>query len=80
MPIVSPQAAGLSSDGRPSLLRSPRSAVTKLYRASRDLFLSQRFARHVSPLTTTICTHPGDQEQKGLYFLSSLASSIALTP
>ena len=30
------------------------SAVTNVYRASRDLFLAQRFARHASPLTTTI--------------------------
>ena len=37
-------------------------AVTNVYRASRDLFLAQRFARHVSPLTTTIYTHPGDDE------------------
>src|SRR5258706_11881246 len=31
-------------------------------RKSRDLFLAQRFARHVSPLTTTVYTHPSDQE------------------
>jgi len=37
-------------------------AVTNVYRASRDLFLAQRFARHVSPLTTVIYTHPSDQE------------------
>lgn len=37
-------------------------AVTNVYRASRDLFLAQRFARHLSPLTTTIYTHPSDQE------------------
>src|SRR5437870_10094161 len=37
-------------------------AVTNVYRASRDLFLAQRFARHVSPLTTTIHTHPSDEE------------------
>ncbi len=37
-------------------------AVTNVYRGSRDLFLAQRFARHVSPLTTTIYTHPSDQE------------------
>lgn len=41
------------------------SAVTNVYRASRDLFLAQRFARHVSPLTTTIYTHPGDEEMHG---------------
>ena len=38
------------------------SAVTNVYRASRDLFLAQRFARHVSPLTTTVYTHPSDDE------------------
>jgi integrase len=37
-------------------------AVTNVYRESRDLFLAQRFARHVSPLTTTIYTHPSDEE------------------
>src|SRR5258706_9802903 len=37
-------------------------AVTNVYRASRDLFLAQTFARHVSPLTTTVYTHPSDQE------------------
>ena len=38
------------------------SAVTNVYRKTRDLFLAQRFARHASPLTTTICTHPSDEE------------------
>jgi integrase len=37
-------------------------AVTNVYRSSKDLFLAQRFARHVSPLTTTVYTHPGDEE------------------
>ena len=37
-------------------------AVTNVYRASRDLFLAQRFARHASPLTTVIYTHPSDEE------------------
>ena len=37
-------------------------AITAVYRASRDLFLAQRFARHASPLTTTVYTHPSDQE------------------
>jgi integrase len=37
-------------------------AVTNVYRASRDLFLAQRFARHVSPLTTTAYTHPSDED------------------
>ncbi len=38
------------------------SAVTNVYRQTRDLFLAQRFARHVSPLTTTVYTHPSDDE------------------
>ena len=37
-------------------------AVTAVYRMSKDLFLAQRFARHASPLTTVIYTHPSDQE------------------
>src|SRR2546422_9284287 len=37
-------------------------SVTAVYRASHDLFLAQRFARHVSPLTTTVYTHPSDEE------------------
>ncbi len=40
------------------------SAVTNVYRATRDLFLAQRFARHVSPLTTTVYTHPSDDEMR----------------
>jgi site-specific recombinase XerC len=40
-------------------------AVTNVYRASRDLFLAQRFARHVSPLTTVIYTNPSDEELFG---------------
>jgi site-specific recombinase XerC len=38
------------------------SAVTNVYRSSRDLFLAQRFARHASPLTTTVYTHPSNEE------------------
>ena len=37
-------------------------AVTNVHRVSRDLFLAQQFARHVSPLTTTVYTHPSDEE------------------
>jgi integrase/recombinase XerC len=40
-------------------------AVTNVYRASRDLFLAQRFARHLSPLTTTVYTYPSDEEMRG---------------
>lgn len=29
---------------------------------ARDLSLEQRFAKHVSPLMTTVYTHPGDEE------------------
>jgi integrase len=37
-------------------------AITSVYRASRDLFLAQRFARHASPLTTTLYTRVSDEE------------------
>jgi integrase/recombinase XerC len=36
------------------------SSVTNVYRQTR--VLAQRFARHASPLTTTIYTHPSDDE------------------
>ena len=41
------------------------SAVTAVYRATHDLFLAQRFARHASPLTTVVYTHPSDEEMPG---------------
>jgi len=37
-------------------------AITNVYRATKDRYLTQRFARHSSPLTTTVYTHPTDQE------------------
>ena len=37
-------------------------SVTNVYLQTRDLFLAQRFARHASPLTTTMYTHPCDEE------------------
>ncbi len=37
-------------------------AITNVYRATNDLFLAQRFARHVSPMTTVAYTHPSDEE------------------
>ena len=40
------------------------SAVTAVYRRTRDLYLAQRFARHASPLTTTIYTHPSDEDMR----------------
>ena len=46
-------------------------AVTSIYRASRNLFLAQRFARHVSPLTTIVYTHPSDDDlQRGVRALN----------
>ena len=33
-------------------------AITNVYRASKGLFLAQRFASHASPLTTVVYTHP----------------------
>ena len=37
-------------------------SVTAVYKLTRDLFLAQRFARHASPLTTVVYTHPSDEE------------------
>jgi site-specific recombinase XerC len=37
-------------------------AITNVYRASRDLLLAQRFARHASPLTTVVYTHASDED------------------
>jgi integrase/recombinase XerC len=36
-------------------------AITNVYRATRNLFLTQRFARHASPVTT-VAYHPSDEE------------------
>lgn len=36
--------------------------VTTVCRATRELFLAEPFARHASPLTTTVYCHPGDDE------------------
>jgi len=38
------------------------SAITNVYRATKDLYLTQRFARHAIPLSTTVYTHPTDDE------------------
>ena len=38
------------------------SAISSVYRMTHDLYLAQRFARHVSPLTTTVYTHPSDED------------------
>jgi hypothetical protein len=37
-------------------------AITNVYLATKDLFLTQRFARHASPVTTVAYTHPSDEE------------------
>ena len=40
------------------------SAISAVYAMTHDLFLAQRFARHVSPLTTVTYTHPSDDEMQ----------------
>jgi hypothetical protein len=37
-------------------------AITNVYQATKDLFLTQRFARHANPITTVAYTHPSDEE------------------
>ena len=36
-------------------------AITNVCRATKDPYLTQRFARHSSPITTTICTYVSDR-------------------
>src|SRR5215813_9650514 len=55
-------AAANGLDRRYNFRALRHSAVTNAYRASKNLFLAQRFARHSSPLTTIIYTHPADEE------------------
>ena len=38
------------------------SAITSACKVTHDLFLALRFARHASPLTTTVYTHTSDEE------------------
>jgi integrase/recombinase XerC len=37
-------------------------AITNVYRATKGLYLTQRFAPHSNSLTTTVYTHPTDEE------------------
>jgi integrase/recombinase XerC len=37
-------------------------AITNVYRATKDLYLTQHSARNSSPLTTTVYTHPTEEE------------------
>jgi integrase/recombinase XerC len=53
-------AAGFASLYNFHALR--HTAITNVYRTTKDLYLTQRFARHSSPLTTTIYTHVSDEE------------------
>ena len=36
--------------------------IAIVYRATKDLFLTQWFARHANPITTVAYTHPSDEE------------------
>ncbi len=53
---------GSGSGHTRSTIYSSRSAPTNAYRATRALFVAQRFARQASPITTLIYTHPSDEE------------------
>jgi len=44
---------------------SPLEGNGGLRRLGGELFLAQRFARHASPLTTVVYTHPSDEEIRG---------------
>lgn len=58
--------------------------MTNVYRATRSLFLAQRFARHASPITTIIYTYPNDEElAEGVkdlrFWLTHLSPDIRMT-
>jgi integrase/recombinase XerC len=54
---------GVAGFERPYNFHSLRhTAITNVYRATKDLFLTQRFARHANPITTVAYTHPSDEE------------------
>jgi len=55
-----PRARYVSIDHRSRSLRSAEDSSAA--RASRDLFLAQRFARHASPLTMIIYIHAADED------------------
>jgi hypothetical protein len=42
--------------------RLSHTAITNVYRTTKDLFPTHRFARHASPVTTVAYTHPSDEE------------------
>lgn len=51
------------------------SAVTNVYRATRDLFLAQRFARHPSPRATVVYTCAADRD----LYVDSETSFLTIT-
>jgi site-specific recombinase XerD len=54
------QRAGLEREFSFHELR--HTAITQLYRQTKDLRMAQRFARHVSPITTSIYAHVCDED------------------
>ncbi len=54
------ERAGL--DQRHTFHRLRHTAVHQVYRATRDLLLTQRFARHSSLLVTSVYLHPSDED------------------
>ncbi len=49
-------------DQRHTFHRLRHSAVNNVYRATKDMLLTQRFARHSSLLVTAIYLHPTDED------------------
>jgi len=56
------QADGLKTSG--AVLLGDVAEESGVQQAARDLFLAQPFARHASPLTTVVYTHPSDEEMR----------------
>ncbi len=54
------ERAGL--DQRHTFHRLRHTAVNQVYRQTKDILLTQRFARHSSVLVTSIYLHPTDED------------------
>ena len=53
---------GSEAEWRRDAAATRHTACSAIYRSTKDIRLTQRFARHTSVLTTAIYTHPTDED------------------
>ncbi len=61
-PLVRSRWRPTCRSSRPGMYVDRRRTTIRDVDGAHDLFQAQRFARHVSPLTTVVYTHPSDEE------------------